>query len=100
MKKTILTILGSALIAASVGQAASATEHGAIHKAHRAPVAASEQFRNSNAYAAPSVSAQPGWSRYENGVEFGTRRSLNRRARIGSRRAERAGLFCWQLTET
>ena len=69
MKKTILTILGSALIAASVGQAASATEHGAVHKAHRAPVAASEQFRNSNAYAAPSASAQPGWSRYENGAE-------------------------------
>jgi hypothetical protein len=67
MKKTILTILGSALIAASAGQAASATEHHATHKAHRAPVTASEQFRNSNAYVAPA--AQPDWSRYQNGAE-------------------------------
>ena len=99
MKKTILTILGSALIAASVGQAASATEHGAIHKAHRAPVAASEQFRNSNAYAAPSVSAQPGWSRYENGASrhppVAESASQNWKP---ARRARR--LFCWQLTET
>jgi hypothetical protein len=67
MKKTILTILGSALIAASMGHAASATEHRAIHKAHRAPVAAN--FRNSNAYVAPSVSVQPDWSRYDYGAE-------------------------------
>jgi hypothetical protein len=67
MRKTILTILGSALIAASVGQAASATEHHTGRKAHHAAARATQQFRSSNAYIAPS--AQPDLSRYENGAE-------------------------------
>jgi hypothetical protein len=67
MRKTMLTILGSALIAASVGHAASATEHHTCRKAHHAAAPASQQFRNSNAYIAPS--AQSDLSRYENGAE-------------------------------
>jgi hypothetical protein len=62
MRKTILTILGASLIVASTVQIAAATEH---HRTHRAPV--SEQFRNSNAYAA-SVAPQPDWSRYSGGI--------------------------------
>lgn len=56
MRKTVLTVLGAALIAASAMQMASATEH-RTHRAHRAPAATNEQFRDSNAYAAP----QPEW---------------------------------------
>jgi len=54
MKKTILMIAGSALIALSTVQFAVASEHHAHHRAHT-----SAQFRDSNAYAAP---AQPEWS--------------------------------------
>jgi hypothetical protein len=61
MRKTILTVLGAALITASAMQMASAAEH-RTHKAHRAPVATTEQFRDSNAYEAPSV--QPEWPGY------------------------------------
>jgi hypothetical protein len=65
MRKTALTILGSALLAASVAQAANAAEHKA-RKAYRAPAPVSETVRNSNAYwSAPSV--QSDWSRYQNG---------------------------------
>jgi nicotinamidase-related amidase len=45
MQKTTLTILGALLVAGSVVQMASATEH---HRKHRTPVAATEQFRNAN----------------------------------------------------
>jgi hypothetical protein len=62
MRKTILTILGASLMVASTVQIAAAAEH---HRIHRAPV--SEQFRNSNAYAAP-VAVQPDWSRYSGGM--------------------------------
>jgi Ni/Co efflux regulator RcnB len=65
MRKTILTILASAVFAVSTAQIASAAEHHRGHKADRAPAAASEQFRNSNAYASPA--AEPDWSRYESG---------------------------------
>ena len=64
MRKTILTILGTALLAASAVQIATAAEH--HRKANRAPAPASEAFRDANAYASPS--AQPGWSRYQNGA--------------------------------
>jgi hypothetical protein len=67
MRKTILTILGTALLAASTVQVAAAAEHHRARKAERAPAPASEQFRNSNAYV-PAPSAQPDWSRYENGA--------------------------------
>jgi hypothetical protein len=54
MRKTILTVLGAALITASAVQMASAAEH-RTHRAHRAPVTTNEQFRDSNA----SVAVQP-----------------------------------------
>jgi hypothetical protein len=63
MRKTILTILGSTLLAASLAQAAVAAEHHDSRKAHRAPATTSEQFRNSNAYV-----VQPDVSRYANGA--------------------------------
>jgi hypothetical protein len=68
MRKTILTILASALFAATTVQIAAAAEHHRGHKTDRAPTAASEQIRNSNAYAWPSPAAEPGWSRYEDGA--------------------------------
>ena len=58
MKKTILTIAGSALIALSAVQLAAATEHHQGRMHHRA--GASAQFRDSNAY----VATQPEWSGY------------------------------------
>jgi hypothetical protein len=78
MKKTILTILGSALLAASTVQIAAAAEHYKGRRAERAPAPVSEQFRNANnaygrnandayGWASPAW-AQPGWSRYENGA--------------------------------
>jgi len=62
MKKMILTIAGSALIALSAAQYAAASEHhqGRVH--HRASV------RDSNAYAGPAYDAvQPEWYRYSGG---------------------------------
>jgi hypothetical protein len=56
MRKTILTILGSALLAASTVQIAAAAEHRKAEKAYRAPAPVTGEFRNSNAYwPAPSV---------------------------------------------
>jgi hypothetical protein len=67
MRKTILTILGSALLAASTVQIAAAAEHHKARKVYRAPAPVTEEFRKSNAYwRAPS--ADPSWSRYENGA--------------------------------
>jgi hypothetical protein len=68
MRKTILTILATALLAATTMQIAAAAEHHRGYKADRAPAAASEQVRNSNANAWPSPVAEPGWSRYEGGA--------------------------------
>jgi hypothetical protein len=60
MQKTILTIAGAALIAASTVQFAAASEHRTHHRSQ-----ASTQFRQSNAYAAPAfVAVQPAWSGY------------------------------------
>jgi hypothetical protein len=57
MKKSILTIAGSALIALSTVQFATASEHqDRVH--HRTHTSA--QFRDTNAYAP----VQPGWSGY------------------------------------
>jgi hypothetical protein len=67
MRKTILTILGSALLAASTIQIAAAAEHHKVRKADRAPAPVSEPFRDTNAYW-PAPLAQPGWSRYQNGA--------------------------------
>jgi hypothetical protein len=69
MRKSILTILGSALLAASTVQIAAAAEHRKAQKVYRAPAPVTEEFRNSNAYW-PAPSVDPGWmSRYENGAE-------------------------------
>jgi hypothetical protein len=67
MRKTILTILGSAVLAASTVQIAAAAEHHKARTADRAPAPVTEEFRNSNAYW-PAPSAGPGWSRYEGGA--------------------------------
>jgi hypothetical protein len=64
MKKTILTIAGSALIALSTVQLAAATEqhHGKHHRA-------TAEFRDSNAYAEPlyGPAAQSEGYRYSGG---------------------------------
>ena len=69
MRKTILTILGSALLAAFTVQFAAAGEHHKSRKIYRAPAPVSEDFRNSNDfYAAPHAWGQPDWSRYQYGA--------------------------------
>jgi hypothetical protein len=72
MRKTILTIMGSALLVASTVQIAAAAPHHKARKVYREPAPVSETFRpseyNSNAYW-PAPYAAPDWSRYENGAE-------------------------------
>jgi hypothetical protein len=70
MRKTILTILGSALLASSLVQAASASEHHPVRKVYPARATASQSFRNSNAYIRPAQTpvwstpaVEPDWSR-------------------------------------
>jgi hypothetical protein len=58
MRKTLLTVLAAALIAASASQIASATERHPAHKAGR--VVASEPFRSANNSVAAPV--QSGWA--------------------------------------
>jgi hypothetical protein len=76
MRKTILTLLGSALIVASTVQIAAAAEQQKKHRIHRAPAPVSQSVRDSNAYYAPTEPSyapaypwtQPDWSnhsRYE-----------------------------------
>jgi hypothetical protein len=72
MRKTILTVLGATLVAATTIQMAAASEHRA-RKAFSAPASqqfrapASQQFRNAEDSVA--WSAQPGWySRYSGGI--------------------------------
>lgn len=76
MRRTILTIFGSALLAASTVQIAAAAEHYRQHKVYRSPAPAPDQYRNSNAYYPEPARVQPGWpqqqryedwSRYQNG---------------------------------
>ena len=65
MRKTILTLLGTALLVTATAQIADAAQQ--QRKVHRAPAATSEQFRNSNA-AWPQQQVQSGyWSRYSGG---------------------------------
>jgi hypothetical protein len=68
MRKTILTVLGSALLAASTVQVAAAAEHNKDRRIYRAPAPATDGFRNSNAYW-PAPNAEPDLSRYQNGAE-------------------------------
>jgi hypothetical protein len=71
MRKTILTIVSASVIAALTAQAAAAgSEHHRARTNGRA--VATEQFRNSNAYAAPSnFTVQPGWSGYDGAMGSG-----------------------------
>ena len=72
MRKTVLTVLGASLIAAVTAQAATASEHHRVQKINRAT--ATEQFRNSNAYAAPrnvSIAVQPDWRVYDGAMGSG-----------------------------
>jgi hypothetical protein len=63
MRKTILTVVGAALLVASTAQLATAAEHHHARKLVRAPL--SEQFGNANNSVASPV--QPGWySDYSN----------------------------------
>ena len=63
MKKTILTIAGSALIILSATQFASAA--GPQHRAHHRTYT---EFRDSNALALPAYEAAPAAYRYGGGV--------------------------------
>ena len=63
MKKTILTIVGSALIIFSAVQLASASEQ---HR--RAHHPANSEFRNSNAFVAPAYESAPEAYRYTGGL--------------------------------
>jgi hypothetical protein len=67
VRKIILTVLGSALLAASIVQIAAAAEHNKDRRIDRAPMPV-KGFRNSNAYW-PAPSAEPDSSRYQNGAE-------------------------------
>jgi hypothetical protein len=67
MRKTVLTILGAVLIGGSTVQVAAAAERH-TRKAHRAPVSASQQFRNANdSWVRPSAAAERYWSDYSEG---------------------------------
>jgi hypothetical protein len=68
MRKTILTILGSALLAASTVQIAAAAEQYKGRKIYAAPAPVTRDFHNSNAYW-PAPNAEPDRSRYQNGAE-------------------------------
>jgi hypothetical protein len=68
MRKTILTIFGTALLAASVVQVAAAAEPYKGRRADRAPAPVSEPVRAANAYALPAPWVEPNWSRYEGGA--------------------------------
>jgi hypothetical protein len=72
MRKTILTVVSASVIAALTAQAAAAaSEH---HRTRtNGHAVATQQFRNSNAYAAPSnFAVQPGWSGYDGAMGSGT----------------------------
>ncbi len=65
MRRTIVTLVGAAFIAATAAQMAAAAQPHRSHKADRVPaMTKNEHFRDSNA-AWPAV--QPNWSRYSSG---------------------------------
>jgi len=65
MRKTILTLLGSAVLVTATAQFALAAQHHQGRKVHHAPAATTEQFRDSNAAWPQQV--QGDWSRYSGG---------------------------------
>jgi hypothetical protein len=71
MRNTVLTILGALLIAGSAVQMATASEHH-VRKPYRAPIAASQQLRNSN----NSIEGTANGPRY-NDVDFDRRNAFN-----------------------
>jgi hypothetical protein len=67
MRKTILTVVSASVIATLTAQAAAASEH--HHVRTKGGTVASEQWRNSNAYAAPRDIAVPSyWSNLDEGA--------------------------------
>ena len=67
MRKTILTVVSASVIATLTAQAAAAFEH--HHTRTKGRTVASEQWRNSNAYAAPRDIAVPSyWSNLDEGA--------------------------------
>ena len=67
MRKTILTVVSASVIAALTAQAAAASEQ--HHTRTKGRTVASEQWRNSNAYAAPRDIAVPSyWSNLDEGA--------------------------------
>jgi hypothetical protein len=66
MRKTILAILGTILLATTTAQFATAAERHQSHRTDRLIKPANDQFRNTNA-AWPARQAQPAWSRYSGG---------------------------------
>lgn len=65
MRKTMLTLFGSALLVTATVQFAAAAQNHQGRKPHRAPATTTEQFRDSNAAWRQQV--QPDWSRYSGG---------------------------------
>ena len=65
MRKTVLALLGSAVLVTATAQFALAAQHHQDRKLHRGPAATTEQFRDSNAAWPQQV--QPDWSRYSGG---------------------------------
>jgi hypothetical protein len=71
MRSAILTMLVVPLMAALASQTVAAAEH--HHARTKASAAAIEQFRNSNAYAAPAyIAARPYSSGYDGAAGSGT----------------------------
>jgi len=66
MRKTILTVLFIPLIAAVTAQATAASERHYTRAKDR--TVASEQLRNSNAYAAPDIAVQSNRPDYDEGA--------------------------------
>lgn len=58
MRKTILSVLGATLVAATLMQTAVAAERRHATKAGRVPVSTSQQFRNAKNQVAPSLAEQ------------------------------------------
>jgi outer membrane biogenesis lipoprotein LolB len=66
MRKTPLSVLAVSVVALLTAQTAVAAERTHVRKTDRAT--ATEQFRNSNAFAAPAnIAIQEDWSRYSSG---------------------------------
>jgi hypothetical protein len=66
MRKTILSILGASILAAATAQAATASERHHVRMTDRI---ATEQFRQSNANAAPAyIGVRPDYPSYGGGM--------------------------------